>query len=609
MGFSTPSYALDDLFARIDRGDLQLPDFQRDYAWDLDRIRGLIVTVLRGFPIGVLMALDTRGEEVRFRPRPIQGAPDTGNEPGLLLLDGQQRLTTLYHCLRGEGYVDTVDFRHKKIRRKFYVDVAKAVDSAIMPDEAVFSVDEEGQVKSHFGPRIDGGVRDLQQALEAGCIPVSLLLGDEGTDILFDLAESAGADAREHAKRFHSQVGRALLSYAIPMIRLDRETAKGGVGSIFAQANTSGLQMDVFDLLTAVFAADEQADREFSLRDDWESTQELLREHRALDGIGRTEFLTAVSLLVTSRRGRAVGHREDILNLTLSEYIPAAEEIRAGFVEAAEFLRQRCILSVDQVPYTAQIVPLAVILSLLSQEDLANTRAWDRLNAWFWSGVLGELYGSPAVIARSGRDTDQVTAWIRSADDPEDAAPEPKTVRDTVFHESRLLSAGPDTGVWKGIFALLMGRGARDWRTGRQFDRWTFDELGVNFHQIFPAKWCAERGVDKVLADSVLNRTPMGRRTEVVIGDTPPSRYLARVQSKSLMGDEEFDQMLTTHLLRAEDLHSSDTAAFFSDRRSRFLQMIQEAIGKPVVRDVDENHLSGGADGPDAFVDTPGEGD
>lgn len=608
MGFSTPSYALTDLFSRIDRGDLQLPDFQRDYSWDLDRIRSLMVTVLRGFPIGVLMALDTRGEEVRFQPRAIHGAPDTGNEPGLLLLDGQQRLTTLYHCLCGEGYVDTVDFRHKKIRRKFYVDVAKAVDSAIMPDEAVFSVDEDGMVKSHFGPRIDGGIQDLELALAAGCVPISLLLGDEGADILFDFADSAGPNAREQAKKFHSQIGRALFSYAIPMIRLDRETAKGGVGSIFAQANTSGLQMDVFDLLTAVFAADDNTDQEFSLRNDWEITEQLLREHKALDGIGRTEFLTAVSLLVTSRRGKAVGHREDILNLTLHDYIPAAKEIRSGFVEAAEFLRQRCILSVDQVPYTAQIVPLAVILSLLSQEDLSNARAWDRLNAWFWCGVLGELYGSPAVIARSGRDTDQVTEWLRSADRAEDCAPEPKTVRDTVFHESRLLSAGADTGVWKGIFALLMGRGARDWRTGQQFDRWTFDELGASFHQVFPAKWCDERGVDKVLADSVLNRTPMGRRTEVVIGDTPPSRYLARVQSKSLMGDEEFDHMLTTHLLRAEDLHSSDTAAFFSDRRSRFLQMIQEAIGKAVIRDVDENHLSGGTDGPDAFVDTLQEG-
>ena len=69
MGFSTLSYDLIDLFARIDRGDLQLPDFQRDYSWDVDRIRALIVTVLRGYPMGCLMALDTRNEKMRFRPR------------------------------------------------------------------------------------------------------------------------------------------------------------------------------------------------------------------------------------------------------------------------------------------------------------------------------------------------------------------------------------------------------------------------------------------------------------------------------------------------------------------------------------------------------------
>ena len=602
MGFSTPSYPLNDLFARIDRGDIQLPDFQRDYAWDVDRIRSLITTVLRGFPVGVLMALDTRGEEMRFRPRPLSGAPDTGKDPGLLLLDGQQRLTTLYHCFSGEGYVDTVDFRSKKVRRKFYVDVAKAIESPIMPDEAVFSVDEHGEIKSHFGPAVEGGIVDLETALKNGCLPVSMLLGNEGTDILFDLADLAGEGAREHAKLFQSQIVKTLVSYDIPMIRLDRETAKGGVGSIFAQANTSGLQMDVFDLLTAVFAADETQKTEFSLRDDWQRINAHLRQHSALDGIGSTEFLTAVALLVNARKGRASGYREDILNLTLAEYIPAAKEMLQGFDEAAEFLRQRCILSLDQVPYTAQVVPLAVILTLLGSEELASTRSWDRLNQWFWCGVLGELYGSPAVIARSGRDADQVTAWIREHKDG--TALVPKTIRDTVFHESRLLSATEDTGVWKGVFALLMGRGARDWRTGQQFDRWTFDELGCHFHQIFPSKWCKERGIDPVLTESVLNRTPMGRRTEIVIGDTPPSRYLSRVQSKSLMGDEEFDRMLNTHLLCAEDLHSSNTTHFFADRRANFIKLVEDAIGKTVVRDVNESDLNGGHDGPNAFEDT-----
>ena len=56
------------------RGVLQLPDFQRSWVWDEDRIKSLIASVSRAFPVGALMTLDTGGP-VNFKPRPIEGAP------------------------------------------------------------------------------------------------------------------------------------------------------------------------------------------------------------------------------------------------------------------------------------------------------------------------------------------------------------------------------------------------------------------------------------------------------------------------------------------------------------------------------------------------------
>lgn len=594
MGFTTPSYDLPDLFARINRGDLQLPDFQRSYAWDVDRIRALLVTVLRGYPVGALLSLDTRNAPIRFRPRPITGAPAPQNGPGLLLLDGQQRLTTLYHCLQGTGTVDTVDFRSKRIRRTFYVDVARAVEMQVMPDEAVFSVDEDGVVRSHFGPDIPGGIPDREAAIAHGCLPVADLLWESGTDLLFDMAVSR-PEMREVVKRFQDRLIKPLAAYDIPMIRLSRETAQTGVGSIFAQANSAGLQMDVFELLTAVFATE---DPEFSLSADWEETQRILRRYPALDRVDRTDFLTAVSLLVTSRKGHAAGHREDILNLTLADYLQARRELRITFLETAEFLSQRCMLTIDQVPYTAQLIPLAVIFARLADTPraLASTKAWDKLNRWFWCGIFGELYGSAAVINRSARDVEQVTAWIEGHVDEE-----PKTIRDASFSESRFFSVRENSGVYQGIYALLMARGARDWRTSQPFDRWTFPELQPGFHRIFPSEWCREHGAEQVVADSVLNRTPMGKRTEVVIERFSPTQYLARVQTKSLLDDAEFDAVLATHELNVELLHRSDFTEFLRDRRSRFLGMVEYAMGKPAVRDVDDRDYSGGDEGPNAF--------
>ena len=595
MGFTTPSFDLTDLFARIERGDIQLPDFQRHYAWDEDRIRSLIVTVLRGYPVGALMVLDTRNEPMRFRPRPLTGAPNTGVNPGLLLLDGQQRLTTLYHCFRGEGRVNTKDFRNKKITRTFYVDVRKAVANELMPDEAVFAVNQDGMMRSHFGPDLER-IPDRATALEAGCIPVADLLFEDGTKALFELAASGDAELADAAVAFHNRILRPLAGYDIPIIRLSRETERAGVGQVFAQANSSGLQMDVFDLLTAVFASE---DENFHLADDWAETEKLLRRHGALDAIGRTEFLSAVSLLATSLRGHASGTREDILSLSLPEYKDATKTLRVTMAEVASFLSERCILSHEQVPFSKQIVPLSVILARLVSEPgaLSTQEAWDKINRWFWSGVFGELYGSSAVAQRSGRDVDEVVAWVLGTTDVE-----PKTVRDTDFRESRLLSADSTTGIFKALDALLMARGARDWRTGRVFDKNSFAELKPGFFPVFPLAWCEKNGVDPVLAASVLNRTPMGKRTEVVLEGRSPQRYLPRLQSKSILDDADFDAVLASHEIDPTTLHTSDWEGFFADRRERFIGMVEYAIGKPVIRDVNENDLGGGDEGPNAFV-------
>lgn len=599
MGFTTPSYGLTDLFSRIDRGDLQLPDFQRDYSWDVDQIRSLIVTVLRGYPAGCLMALDTRNVPMRFRARPLHGAPKTDEQPGLLLLDGQQRLTTLYTAMRGDGTVRSVDFRNKRVTRRFFVNLRRAVEKDVMPDDAVFNVDGEGHVKSHFAPAIPEGLTDKEAVLKAGVVPVSMLLSGRATDLLFDLAKDADDELRESIKVFYTKIVRPLAAYQLPMIRVGRETAQAGVGSIFAQANSAGLQMDVFELFTAVLAAE---DPDFHLGERWEEIAAELSEFPALNDIGRTEFLTTVSLIATGRRGQASGHREDILKLSLAEYQEAEEAARYGYREAALFLAQRCIFDVNQVPFSKQLIPLAAIFALLrdTPEALRTTSGWDRLHRWFWSGVFGELYGSPAVIIRMGLDVDEVTSWVRAR--PEDTVEVPKTVRDATFNESRLLSVSENSGVYHGLYALLMGRGARDWRSGQAFDRWTYPQLQPSFERVFPVSWCVDRGVDEALAASVINRTPLGKRTAIVIERSSPARYLARVQSKSLMEDEEFDAVLSSHDLDVAALHRGDAQRFLTDRKERIIGMVEYAMDKPVIRDLDESDPLGGEEGPAAFA-------
>lgn len=118
--FQTNPYDLSKLLEDCHRGVLQLPDFQRSWVWDEDRIKSLIASLSRAFPVGALMTLDTGGE-VNFKPRPVEGAPIEAKSasPHSLLLDGQQRMTSLYQVtLRGK-VVETVTPKNKRVNAGF----------------------------------------------------------------------------------------------------------------------------------------------------------------------------------------------------------------------------------------------------------------------------------------------------------------------------------------------------------------------------------------------------------------------------------------------------------------------------------------------------------
>lgn len=95
--FDSTKTPLDDLLKQARDGKIQLPDFQRGWVWDDEGLRGLLASISRSFPVGALMTLQSGGE-VRFKPRLIEGAPaeNASVEPEALLLDGQQRITSLY---------------------------------------------------------------------------------------------------------------------------------------------------------------------------------------------------------------------------------------------------------------------------------------------------------------------------------------------------------------------------------------------------------------------------------------------------------------------------------------------------------------------------------
>ena len=127
--FKTNPVSLEQLLMLCRSGEMQLPDFQRSWVWDDERIRGLIASISQAFPVGALMTLETGGD-VDYKPRPVQGAPEgaASKKPSSLLLDGQQRMTSLYQTMLRNKVVETVTPRQVKVKRWYYIDIRKALD-------------------------------------------------------------------------------------------------------------------------------------------------------------------------------------------------------------------------------------------------------------------------------------------------------------------------------------------------------------------------------------------------------------------------------------------------------------------------------------------------
>ena len=624
--FQTNPFDLDKLLEDCHHGGLQLPDFQRSWVWDEDRIKSLIASVSRAFPVGALMTLETGGP-VNFKPRPVEGTPTEARRvpPRSLLLDGQQRMTSLYQVtLRGK-VVETVTPKKKKVKRWFYIDIRKALNPSSDREEAIVGVPEDRVVRTDFGRETVLDVSSAEKEYSALMYPVSQVFDwdrwQDGFDQYWRGDQNEGR--RQEFRAFKRQVLENFKGYRVPVIALDRSTSKEAVCVVFEKVNTGGKGLDAFELVTAMYAASGH-----ELRRDWYGDGTDKGRHRRLTetlrpadsdrgivaGVANTDFLQAVSLFHTRDRRRAaeksgkhgkelpavIGNRQALLDLPLDAYKKYEMQVEHGFVQAAKFLHMLHIYRIFDLPYQSQVVPLAAILA-----DIGD--AWEHeanramLVRWYWNGVFGELYGS-AVETRIARDFMEVPVWLKGG-------PEPSTVSETMFRADRLKTMRMRlSAAYKGVNALLMKEGATDFRSGQTFDHTVFFGENVDIHHIFPQDWCKGQGIKPAVYDSIINKTPLSYRTNRMIGGAAPSGYLAKLQTGNAttpaIKAERLDAYLESHLIDPALLRADNVEGFMADRQRRLLALIEQATGRAAyVGDFQEEGQEAEADEDTAEAD------
>ena len=587
--FDSTKTALQDLLAQAHNGKLQLPDFQRGWVWDDDRIKGLLASVSVSFPIGAIMLLETGGEHVRFKPHPLAGTQDRLRtvKPETLILDGQQRLTSLYQALMGQTAVETKDSKNKPILRWYYIDMKKAVEAEDDREDAVLSVPEAKLTKS-FGGEITLEVTTPEREYAADLFPVNRIFGSADWRQAYSEHWNFDREKMRLFNDFERDVIKRFEQYQIPVIELKKETPKVAVCLVFERVNMGGMALTVFELLTASFAADN-----FQLRDDWNAREKRLKEkHPVLRNLQNDDFLQAISLLVTQSRRRAAIEagttsdkapgisckRKDVLKLEVGDWQIWADRVEDGFVRAARFLYGQKIFKARDLPYRTQLVPLAAIFSDLGK-DGETEGARQKIARYYWCGVLGELYGG-AIESRFARDLPEVVTMVRGD------AVEPITIQESSFQANRLLTLRTrNSSAYKGLYALLMRDGGRDFRTGEPIEAQTFFDDKIDIHHIFPERWCKTASIAPGTYNSVINKTPISARTNRQIGGRAPSKYLPAVEKAAGVDPKRMDEILVSHCIAPNLLRKDQFWDFYAARAETLLQRIEVATGKSVTRE------------------------
>lgn len=587
--FDSTKRNLFEILKDVHTGKIQLPDFQRGWIWDDNRIKGILASVAKSFPIGAIMLLETGNENVRFKTKPVEGVKlDSEVKPDLLILDGQQRITSLYQTIMTNEIVTTRNEKNYEIKRWYYIDMVKAMDRNYDLEEAIISINEKKQITEDFGRRIVLDLSEKEFEFENLMYPVCMIddysvwrrefneywQHDRGKSIFWD--------------KFEGSIISNFNKYMLPVIIMNKENPKEAICQVFEKVNTGGVSLTVFELLTATFAADE-----FDLKQDWQKIKKEFKDYKLLSRVSNTDVIQAITLLATynNRLNRAKQNiaeeelpavsckRKDMLNLSLQDYQKYRDPIVQGFIKASKILFENHIFTARDLPYNTQLIPMSAILAVLG-DKIDNIGYKKKLMQWFWCGVFGELYGS-ANETRFALDLPQVVNWI------ENNGPKPKTIYDANFSPSRLHTLRTrNSAAYKGIYALIMDDETKDWLSATKIDVSTYFSESIDIHHIFPVAWCVKNGISKDDYNCIINKTPLSGRTNRIVGGEAPSKYLVRLQKHAGVSDEEFQDILKSHVLSPKFLYADDFVGFFNDRKERILQRIEKAMNKPILREI-----------------------
>ena len=552
MSLPSPTHAnYSSLLTDIERGQVKIPQFQREFVWTVQKSAALLDSVIKGYPVGTFIFWLTKDRlrSVRELGSATLPAPAAG-ETVSFVLDGQQRLTSLYAAIRGikvprsSGRVD--DFA------EMYVDL---------------TADGDGQIVTV----------DVSELMENTFISLKMLL--HGT-----LSELMVFPAQYHARI--SEYRRRIESYDFSIIQI-RDVAIDVATEIFTRINVGGKPLSVFEIMVAKTFDEE---RNFDLSVEFDMLIDRL-ETVNYETISDATLLQLVSLLISKDC-----KKQAILKLAKGQFIDTWPKAVDAFERAVEYFRNTYRIPVSKlIPYNTLLVPFAYFF--YNHPDKPDPEQRKFLEDFFWRCALGARYSS-SVESKLAQDIKRVNRILKGKS-PEydwsvDVSPE-------FLIENGWFNAG--RGSIKAIlclYAYQQPKSFSDDSVVNISNQWLKQANSKNYHHFFPRSFLSKKKVEEsrinnivniTIVDDYLNKREIGAKAPSIymksfkksnsnIGKSMRSHLIGDLEDFGIT-DNDFDKFLTA---RAE--------AISAELKKRLIERPVDARGQVYKTDDFEEEMA-----------------
>ena len=513
----------------IEQGLIKIPQFQRDFVWSKEQSAKLMDSILKGYPIGTFILWKTKERLRSIRNIGGVNLPNTPEGDFIqYVLDGQQRMTSLYASLKGVTIKrETKDEDFSEI----YVDLLASEDEDI--------------VITDICGKEPGSFIKLTELLNGG----------------LSLAKKFDEKDHEKLQEYYNRIA----TYDFPSI-LIKNSSIDIATEIFTRINIGGKKLSIFEIMVAKTF---DAEMDFDLSEKYEELVENL-SNVDYETISDATVLQTVSMCFVKECSK-----KHILKLDKKEFINAWDKVVDAIERAVDYFRGFYRIPVSQLlPYNALIVPFAYYF--YNHKDKPIGRQQEYLQDYFWRASLTERFSS-GMETKLVQDIKKIDMIL------EDKLPQYEQgidIRPETIIQNGWFSAG--RSYVKAILCILAYQRPLSFIDNSVVNisnDWLKQANSKNYHHFFPRAYLRKEGEEEFYINHILNITIVDDfLNKNKIKAKAPAQYMKEFKKDNPM----LSDTMKTHLINDLDefgIWNNDYDKFFQKRA----EVISEEINKRII--------------------------